>query len=100
MVRDRGALRPRGGHRAGRAAVSPGRPRPGRARAGAAALLLGLCVAPAASTVGEMARPSARAFLANFRGYDAPITTKLRLAAENSLKKLRTGEGCCGNHGQ
>ena len=47
-----------------------------------------------------MARPSARAFFANFTGYEAPITTKLRLAAENSLKKLRTGEGCCGNHGQ
>jgi len=47
-----------------------------------------------------MARPSPRAFFANFRTYEAPTATKLRLAFENNLKKLRTGADCCGNHGQ
>jgi hypothetical protein len=41
-----------------------------------------------------------RAALANFRTYDAPWPTKLKLAAANNLKKLRTHSDCCGNHGQ
>ena len=41
-----------------------------------------------------------RTAVRNFSAYDAPIGTKLRLAFENNLKKLRTGADCCGNHGQ
>ena len=45
-------------------------------------------------------RPSLRAFAANFRSYDAPLATKLRLSAANTLKKVKTHSDCCGNHGQ
>ena len=44
--------------------------------------------------------PSFRATLANFRTYDAPIPTKVRMAFSNNWKKLRTRSNCCGNHGQ
>lgn len=37
---------------------------------------------------------------ANWASYDASFTTKLRMAASNTLIKLRTHQGCCGNHGQ
>jgi len=47
-----------------------------------------------------MDRPSLRASLANFRDYDAPLATKLRLLVTNNLTKLRTRSSCCGNHGQ
>jgi len=40
------------------------------------------------------------AFLTNFRTYDAPFATKVRMAIQNNLKKVRTGSSCCGNHGQ
>ncbi len=45
-------------------------------------------------------RPSARALISNWRDYDAPRTTKLRLALRNNWTKLRTRSNCCGNHGQ
>jgi hypothetical protein len=45
-------------------------------------------------------KPSFRVSLANFRDYDAPFTTKVKMAAANNLKKLRTRSNCCGNHGQ
>ncbi len=45
-------------------------------------------------------RPDLRAVLANWRTYDAPVPTKLRLVVTNNLIKLRTRQGCCGNHGQ
>jgi hypothetical protein len=36
----------------------------------------------------------------NFRDYDAPFTTKIRMAIANNLKKARTRQNCCGNLGQ
>jgi len=42
----------------------------------------------------------ARISWANFRAYDAPLTTKLRMVVANNLKKARTRSSCCGNHGQ
>jgi hypothetical protein len=47
-----------------------------------------------------MARPSLRAFTANFRTYDAPLATKLRLSLANTWTKVKTQSGCCGNYGQ
>jgi len=36
----------------------------------------------------------------NWTTYDAPFAVKLRMAVSNTLIKLRTGQACCGNHGQ
>ena len=36
----------------------------------------------------------------NFRTYDAPLATKLRMVVANNLKKARTRSSYCGNHGQ
>ena len=47
-----------------------------------------------------MTGPSLRAFTPNFRTYDAPLATKLRLSLANTWKKVKTHSGCCGNHGQ
>jgi hypothetical protein len=47
-----------------------------------------------------MARSSGNALFANFRDYDAPFPEKLRIAAANTWRKLRTRSGCCGNYGQ
>lgn len=47
-----------------------------------------------------MARSDGNAFFNNFRTYDAPIPTKVRLALANLSKKARTGSSCCGNYGQ
>ena len=47
-----------------------------------------------------MDRPSIRVSIANFRDYDAPLATKLKLVVANNLTKLRTHSSCCGNHGQ
>jgi hypothetical protein len=47
-----------------------------------------------------MTRPSLRGFTANFRTYDAPLATKLRLSVANTWKKVKTHSGCCGNAGQ
>ena len=55
---------------------------------------------PIGHTIIAMERPSARASLANFRDYDAPLATKLRLLVANNLTKLRTRSSCCGNLGQ
>ena len=44
--------------------------------------------------------PSVRASIENWRNYDGPFRTKLRLALANNLKKARTRSDCCGNHGQ
>jgi hypothetical protein len=38
--------------------------------------------------------------MANFRNYDAPFGTKLRMVMANNLIKMRKHSGCCGNHGQ
>ena len=44
--------------------------------------------------------PSLRASLENWRNYDAPFATKLRMLIANNAKKARTASSCCGNHGQ
>lgn len=40
------------------------------------------------------------AFAANWRAYDAPLGTKLRLVLRNNWRKLRTASTCCGNDGE
>ena len=45
-------------------------------------------------------KPSLGAVLSNWRTYDAPVGTKLRMLVSNNLTKVRTRQGCCGNHGQ
>jgi hypothetical protein len=45
-------------------------------------------------------RPSMRASIHNFRDYDAPLSTRLKLLVTNNLIKIRTHSSCCGNHGQ
>jgi hypothetical protein len=44
--------------------------------------------------------PSPSAYVRNWRDSDLPFWAKLRLALANNWKKLRTGQTCCGNHGQ
>jgi hypothetical protein len=44
--------------------------------------------------------PSLGAVFSNWATYDAPFATKLRMVFSNNLIKLRTKQGCCGNHGQ
>jgi hypothetical protein len=46
------------------------------------------------------ARPSRKAFFANWSTYDASFAVKLRMAVSNTFIKLRTHQSCCGNHGQ
>lgn len=43
---------------------------------------------------------SPRAVFSNWRDYDAPFGTKLRLALRNSWIKLRHAQSCCGNAGE
>ncbi len=45
-------------------------------------------------------RSSPGAFWSNWTSYDAPLAAKLRMAVSNTLVKLRSHQGCCGNHGQ
>ncbi len=45
-------------------------------------------------------RPSAKAFFANWASYDASFAAKVRMAAANTLIKMRTRQNCCGNNGQ
>ena len=47
-----------------------------------------------------MAKPSMRAFLANFRSYDAPLAEKVRLSLRNTALKGKTRTGCCGHPGE
>ena len=47
-----------------------------------------------------MSSPSLRALIANFREYDAPLTTKVRLAWRNTLLKVRQRSACCGHPGE
>ena len=47
-----------------------------------------------------MPEQSPRISWENFRNYDAPLATKLRMVIANNLKKARTRSSCCGNHGQ
>lgn len=45
-------------------------------------------------------RPSFGALVTNWREYDASFITKVRMAASNNWRKLRTRSDCCGNDGQ
>jgi hypothetical protein len=45
-------------------------------------------------------RPSLGAFVANFRDYDAPLATKIRMVLRNNAIKLRTRQSCCGHPGE
>jgi hypothetical protein len=47
-----------------------------------------------------MSGPSFRDLLANFREYDAPLATKIRLALRNTGLKLRQRSSCCGHPGE
>jgi hypothetical protein len=47
-----------------------------------------------------VARPSLGNLVTNFRTYEAPLPTKLRLALANNLTKIRSRSNCCGNRGQ
>ncbi len=48
----------------------------------------------------EQRRSSFGALVANWRDYDAPVHTKLRLALRNNWTKIRTRSDCCGNLGE
>lgn len=45
-------------------------------------------------------KPSLGAVLSNWKTYDAPFGTKLRLTFSNNLTKIRKRQDCCGNYGQ
>jgi len=45
-------------------------------------------------------KPSVSQSLRNFREYDAPFATKVRLAFANNFQQLRTRKDCCGNPGE
>jgi hypothetical protein len=47
-----------------------------------------------------MAKYSLGNAFTNWRDSDLPVLEKARLTAKNNLIKLRTGKGCCGNHGE
>ncbi|MFQ5594452.1 MAG: hypothetical protein ACE5HA_09905 [Anaerolineae bacterium] len=44
-------------------------------------------------------RPSFRAAITNMQ-VPMPLGKKLRLVLHNNWIKLRTGQNCCGNHGE
>ncbi len=44
--------------------------------------------------------PQPGTWFSNWATYDASFATKARMAATNTLIKLRNHQGCCGNHGQ
>jgi hypothetical protein len=44
--------------------------------------------------------PGRAAIYANWATYDASFAAKVRMAASNTLIKLRRHQSCCGNHGQ
>jgi hypothetical protein len=46
------------------------------------------------------ARPSIGQSWRNFREYDAPLRSKLRMFAANNWRKVRTRRDCCGNDGE
>jgi hypothetical protein len=49
---------------------------------------------------GERRQPSFRALVTNWRTYDAPFATKLRLLLRNNWTKVQTRSDCCGNYGE
>jgi hypothetical protein len=52
------------------------------------------------TTMPERPVSSMSAFVSNWRNYDAPLITKLKLAIHNNLIKIRTHSHCCGHPGQ
>jgi len=44
--------------------------------------------------------PGPAAFFSNWATCDASFAAKVRMAASNTLIKLRRHQSCCGNHGQ
>lgn len=47
-----------------------------------------------------MSRPSFRESMRNFWRSDVPFPERVRLAIKNNAIKARTGQNCCGNHGE
>jgi hypothetical protein len=45
-------------------------------------------------------RPSWRESRANWRGFEAPFGTKLRMLLRNNWTKVRTRSNCCGRDGE
>jgi hypothetical protein len=45
-------------------------------------------------------KPSFAATRANWKAYDAPLATKVRLTLANNWFKVRNRQNCCGNYGQ
>ncbi len=45
-------------------------------------------------------RPSFGNVVTNWKTYDAPFATKLRLLLRNNWTKTRTRSNCCGNEGE
>lgn len=45
-------------------------------------------------------RPSFGNVVSNWREYDAPFGTKLKLLLRNNWSKVRTRSNCCGNDGE
>jgi hypothetical protein len=41
-----------------------------------------------------------RAAFSNWKTYEAPFATKVRLVLSNNLIKIRKRQDCCGNYGQ
>ena len=39
-------------------------------------------------------------FFTNWREYDAPLATKVRLTVRNRFRAVFLLKGCCGNHGE
>lgn len=49
---------------------------------------------------GRPPRPGLGAVVANWRTYDAPLGTKLRMLLHNNWTKARNRSSCCGNTGE
>lgn len=47
-----------------------------------------------------MSAPSFRDLIVNFRAYDAPLATRIRLALRNTGLKLWQRSSCCGHPGE
>jgi hypothetical protein len=47
-----------------------------------------------------MPQPGPRTYLDNWRSFEAPLATKVRLALRNTLRRGKTGGRCCGHHGE
>jgi len=45
-------------------------------------------------------KPSPKAGLSNWRASPLSLPEKALMAARNNLIKLRTGQSCCGKHGE